>query len=34
MLKYNHNRPLSDFNESLEIIKAAGFKPIAVTQLY
>ena len=30
---FNHDRPLSSFEESLEIIRSAGFKPIAVTQM-
>ena len=34
MDEYNHNRPLSDFKDYIEVIKAAGFNPIAVTQYY
>ena len=33
-MHYNHNRPLSDFQESIDILKAAGYKPIAVSQIY
>lgn len=31
---YNHNRPLESFQDDLEVIRQAGFKPIAVTQMY
>ena len=30
----NHNRELSDFQKTLDRVKARGFKPIGVTQLY
>ena len=30
---YNHDRPLSDFDEPLALIRKEGFNPIAVTQL-
>ena len=30
----NHNRELSDFQDTLDRVKARGFKPIGVTQLY
>ena len=30
---FNHDRPLSSFEDSLEIIRSSGFKPIAVTQM-
>ena len=33
-MKYNHDRPLSDFQEELTIIRNAGFNPIGVSQLY
>jgi hypothetical protein len=33
-LNFNHDRPLSDFEKQLDIIKQHGFNPIAVTQLY
>jgi hypothetical protein len=33
-IKYNHDRTLSDFQNSIDIIIKAGFKPIAVTQMY
>jgi len=33
-MKYNHDRPLSDFEQQLLIIRDAGFKPIAVSQIY
>jgi hypothetical protein len=32
-MKYNHNRPLSDFQESIDILRKYGYKPIAVTQM-
>lgn len=32
--KYNHDRKLESFKEQLEIIRHAGFKPIAVSQLF
>jgi len=32
-MKDNHDRPLSDFKESIDILKSSGFKPIAVTQM-
>lgn len=34
IIKYNHNRPLKDFQKSIDIIKKEGFNPIAVSQLY
>jgi len=33
-IKYNTNRTLESFNESLNIIKEHGFNPIAVAQMY
>ena len=30
---FNHDRPLISFEDNLEIIRSAGFKPIAVTQM-
>jgi hypothetical protein len=33
-MKYNHKRSLDTFQEQIEIVKNAGFNPIAVTQLY
>ena len=32
-IKYNHDRPLEDFEDMLIIIREQGFKPIAVTQM-
>ena len=32
--KYNHDRPLSDFQHSIDKIKTAGFNPIGVTQIF
>ena len=31
--KYNHDRPLNDFEDQLKIIREHGFKPISVTQM-
>lgn len=31
---YNHNRPLADFQNELDIILGEGFFPIAVSQMY
>lgn len=31
---YNHRRPLSNFQGSIDQMKLAGFNPIAVTQMY
>ncbi len=33
-MEYNHDNDLEDFQEQLEIIRNAGFKPIAVSQMY
>ena len=33
-IRWNHDRPLSDFQDSLNIIEDCGFKPIAVSQMY
>jgi 4-amino-4-deoxy-L-arabinose transferase-like glycosyltransferase len=33
-IKYNHDRTLEEFQSQLKIIENAGFKPIAVSQLY
>ena len=33
-MKYNYDRPLSDFDQQLLLIRNAGFKPIAVSQIY
>ncbi len=33
-MKYNHDRPLSDFQYNIDRLRAAGFNPIAVSQLY
>lgn len=32
-IRYNHDRPLSDFEPQLKILREHGFKPIAVTQI-
>lgn len=32
--EYNHMRELVDFEEQLDEIRKAGFKPIAVTQMF
>lgn len=32
--EYNHDRPLSSFDESLILIKSYGFNPIGVSQIY
>jgi hypothetical protein len=32
-MKYNHDRPLSEFDQQLSLIRDAGFKPIAVSQM-
>ena len=34
IMKYNHDREVQNFQEQIEIIKNAGFKPIAVSQMY
>lgn len=33
-MKWNHNRPLSDFQDSIRKLQSGGFNPIFVTQLY
>ena len=33
-MKYNHDREVQDFQEQIDIIRNAGFKPIAVSQMY
>ena len=33
-MKYNHDREVQDFQEQINIIRNAGFKPIAVSQMY
>ena len=33
-MNFNHKRPLSDFYPKIDLIREAGFKPIAVTQMY
>lgn len=33
-MKYNHDRPLEDFENNLKFLHKAGFNPIAVTQMY
>lgn len=33
-MQMNHDRPLSDFEEQIDIIKTNGFNPIAVTQMF
>jgi cobalamin biosynthesis Co2+ chelatase CbiK len=33
-MKFNHNRPLSDFQSDIDKLKANGYKPIAVSQMY
>jgi hypothetical protein len=33
-MKYNHNQKVLDFQDDINIILKAGFKPIAVSQLY
>jgi len=30
---YNHDRPLSDFQDNIDTLKANGFNPIAVSQM-
>lgn len=32
--EYNHERPLSSFQESINLIKSYGFNPIGVSQMY
>lgn len=34
IIKFNHERPVEDFTAALNLIRAVGFTPIAVTQLY
>lgn len=34
IMKFNHNRPLSDFQSDIDKLKANGYKPIAVSQMY
>lgn len=31
---YNHNRPLSSFQETIDLLISKNYKPIAVTQMY
>ena len=33
-MKFNHNRPLSDFQDDINELKANGHNPIAVSQMY
>ena len=33
-MKFNHNRPLSDFKNDIDKLKANGYKLIAVSQMY
>jgi len=33
-IEYNHDRPLSDFQDKIDIIKKAGFNPIGVSQMF
>jgi len=33
-MKFNHNKELSYFQSSIDIIRHHGFNPIAVTQMY
>ena len=33
-MKFNHNRPLSDFKNDIDNLKANGYKLIAVSQMY
>ena len=33
-MKYNHNRPLSDFQNDIDKLKENGYTPIAVSQMY
>ena len=33
-MKFNHNRPLSDFKDDIDKLKANGYNPIAVSQMY
>ena len=33
-MKYNHDRPLSDFQDDINKLKASGYNPIAVSQMY
>lgn len=33
-MNYNHDRPLSDFENQLDILRSHGYNPIAVTQMY
>lgn len=34
MEKYNHDRPLEDFEEQIKILRESGFNPIGVSQMY
>lgn len=34
IMKFNHNKELSYFQSSIDIIRHHGFNPIAVTQMY
>lgn len=33
-MEYNHDKSIKNFEKEIEIIKNAGFNPIAVSQLY
>jgi len=33
-MKFNHSKELSDFQESIDIIRNHGFNPIAVAQMH
>lgn len=33
-MKFNHDRPLSDFQDDINKLKANGYNPIAVSQMY
>lgn len=32
-IKYNHDRPIEDFEQQLSLIREAGFNPIGVSQM-
>jgi hypothetical protein len=34
MTQFNHSRPLSDFHDNIDKLMKAGYKPVAVTQMY
>jgi hypothetical protein len=34
MMEFNHTRPLSDFQDDIDKLKASGYNPIAVSQMF